>query len=269
MTVFNVLTVAGSDSGGGAGIQADLKAIAALGGYGASVLTALTAQNTVGVQAVHHLPAEFVLAQMRSLADDIRIDAIKIGMLDRAEIVAAVAEGLALFPDVPVILDPVMVAKSGHKLLANDAIAAIRQLLVPKARLITPNLPEAAVLLGTGEPQDAAGMRAMAVPLRQLGCRAVLLKGGHLPGPVCPDLLIEPERIIDIAGARIDTANTHGTGCTLSAAIATLLPQSANLEQAVRGAITYLRGAIAAADGLTVGRGHGPVHHFYRQFPGV
>lgn len=267
MAVFNILTVAGSDSGGGAGIQADLKAIAALGGYGASVLTALTAQNTKGVQAVHHLPADFVTAQMRSLAEDIRIDAIKIGMLDRAEIVAAVADGLALFPDVPVILDPVMVAKSGHKLLADDAIDAIRELLVPKARLITPNLPEAAVLLGGSDPTDPAGMRAMAAPLRQLGCQAVLLKGGHLPGPICPDLLIAADDIIEIAGPRIETANTHGTGCTLSAAIAALLPQSTSLEQAIRSAINYLRGAIAMADHLTVGHGHGPVHHFYRQFP--
>lgn len=262
--IYNVLTIAGSDSGGGAGIQADLKAISANGAYGLSVITALTAQNTVGVQAVHPLPVDFVLAQLASVVSDIRIDAIKIGMLERAEIVLALADALAaLTPRPPIVLDPVMVAKSGDALLHASAVAAIRDRLVPLATVITPNLPEAAALLGASEPTSPTEMADVAQRLLTLGPQAVLLKGGHLATGDCVDLLATAAGIDHFSGPRLATRNTHGTGCTLSAALAALIPQSPDLTTAARRAKAYVAAAIAAADQLTVGQGCGPVQHFH------
>lgn len=265
--IYNVLTIAGSDSGGGAGIQADLKAISANGAYGLSVITALTAQNTVGVQAVHPLPVDFVLAQLKSVRNDIRIDAIKIGMLERTEIVLALAAALAPVLDQsdrpPIVLDPVMVAKSGDALLHASAVAAIRDRLIPLAAVITPNLPEAGALLGIAPPQNLAEMRDAARRLLALGPKAVLLKGGHLPAGDCVDLLATEDGMIELTAPRHPTRNTHGTGCTLSASLAALIPQSPDLATATRRAKAYLTAAIAAADQLTVGRGCGPVHHFH------
>lgn len=257
------LTIAGSDSGGGAGIQADLKAFSALGAYGASVITALTAQNTCTVNAVEEVSPQMVAAQMAAVFADLPVDAVKIGMLAAPEIIAVVAEGLA-GRSVPVVLDPVMVAKSGDLLLRDDAIAALRGLLLPLCTLLTPNLPEAGRLLGMAPARDEAQMRAQGRALLALGPQAVLMKGGHLPGPLCVDLLITHSAVIRVEAPRIDTKNTHGTGCSLSAGIAALLARGLTLEDALRGAHGWLQGAIAAADGLRIGAGRGPVHHFHK-----
>lgn len=257
------LTIAGSDSGGGAGIQADLKTFSACGVYGASVLTAVTAQNTCAVTAVETLSPAMVSEQMRAVFDDIRFGAIKIGMLASTPIIAAVADGLAASV-APIVLDPVMVAKSGDHLLESSAVDALRDQLVPHASVLTPNLPEAATLLGEREVSDEAGMARQGRALLALGPGAVLMKGGHADQPDCVDLLVtadaEPLRL---SAPRIRTRNTHGTGCTLSAAIAARLARGDSLADAVRNAHGYLQGAIAAADQLHVGRGAGPVHHFH------
>ncbi|GAA5197663.1 bifunctional hydroxymethylpyrimidine kinase/phosphomethylpyrimidine kinase [Rugosimonospora acidiphila] len=262
--VANLLTIAGSDPSGGAGIQADLKAFAALGTYGMSVVTGLTAQNTRGVRGIHPVPARFVADQLEAVLDDVRVDAVKIGMLGTAEVVRAVAEVLAARRPPYVVLDPVMVAKSGDRLLAANAVRELRGALLPVVDLITPNLPEAADLLGVPEAADEAQMREQLASLMRLG-PAVLLKGGHLTGPECPDLLAldasgEPVRL---TAPRVATRNTHGTGCTLSSAIAALRPQRGGWAEAVADAKRYLTAALAAADGLDVGSGHGPVHHFH------
>ncbi len=257
----NILSIAGSDPSGGAGIQADIKAISACGGYAMAAITALTAQNTRGVTGLHMVPPEFVTAQIRAIRDDIRVDAVKIGMLGEAGIVTAVAEALSGLA-VPIVLDPVMVAKSGDRLLAAGAVAALRDLL-PRATVITPNLPEAADLLSAPEAPTREGMEAQARALLALGPKAVLLKGGHLPGPDCPDLLAEAHTITWLPGRRHATTKTHGTGCTLSAALATFLGHGLPVAEAARRAKDYVAGAIAAADALSVGRGHGPTHHFH------
>ena len=257
----NILTIAGSDPSGGAGIQADIKAISANGGYAMSVITALTAQNTRGVQAVSLCDTGLIAAQMASLRDDIRIDAIKIGMLGDAAIIETVAEGLSGLK-CPVVLDPVMVAKGGDRLLAEAAVTALRALL-PRADLITPNLPEAADLLGCAEATTLDEMREQAHALRALGPRAVLLKGGHLQGDHSPDLLVTEQEELRLDAPRIATRNTHGTGCTLSSALATWLGAGLSLPEATRRAKAYLSAAIAGADRLSVGSGHGPVHHFH------
>ena len=255
------LTIAGSDSGGGAGIQADLKTFSALGCYGASVLTAITAQNTRVVTAVLALSPAIVRAQIAAVLDDLAVRAVKIGMLGDPSVIRAVAEGLR-GRGLPVVLDPVMVAKSGDRLLAADAIAALRSELLPLATVLTPNLPEAADLLGQ-PPAPGLGVReAQGHALLALGPAWVLMKGGHAEGPVCTDLLLGPDPQT-LAAPRIATRNTHGTGCTLSAAIAAGLAQGMTVPQAVTRAHGYLQGAIAAADGLAVGSGHGPVHHFH------
>jgi hydroxymethylpyrimidine/phosphomethylpyrimidine kinase len=272
----NVLTIAGSDSGGGAGIQADLKTFSALGAYGASVITALTAQNTRGVQAVEIPPADFVTAQLDAVFSDIRIDAVKIGMLANADIVRAVADSLHRYRPAYVILDTVMVAKSGHALLAPDAVTALRDTLLPLATLITPNLPEAAALLAEPVATNEAGMVRQGKALRAAGARAVLIKGGHLgnhsDNPQSPDWLIEADvsgqlQATRITAARIAVPNTHGTGCTLSAAIAALAPRRATLVEAVRDAKAYLSEALAQSTRLTVSSNTdasiGPVHHFH------
>ena len=258
----NILSIAGSDPSGGAGIQADIKSISANGGYAMAAITGLTAQNTRGVQAVQLVDADMVTAQIVAIREDIRIDAVKIGMLGSDAIINAVAgalEGL----EAPVVLDPVMVAKGGDRLLEAAAIAALRERLLPRAALITPNLPEAADLLGVCEARTEEEMEDHAAQLIALGARAVLLKGGHLPGARSPDLLMSDQGATWLRAARIDSANTHGTGCTLSAAIATHLGLGGDMQQAVAASKSYITGAIAAASRLSVGHGHGPTHHFH------
>jgi hydroxymethylpyrimidine/phosphomethylpyrimidine kinase len=261
------LTIAGSDSGGGAGIQADLKAFSALGVYGASVITALTAQNTREVRAIHDVPPAFIAEQLNTVLDDLRIDAIKIGMLSQPETIVTIAGVLRQRAITDIVLDPVMVAKSGDKLLVDEAVDALRRELLPLARLITPNLPEAAVLLGTAEARDGTQMQAQAEALLALGPQAVLIKGGHLADSASEDsadLLLEDGREHWLPARRIVTHNTHGTGCTLSSAIAAGLARGLSIAAAVEQAKAYITDAIAAADRLQVGSGHGPTHHFHR-----
>lgn len=256
----NILSIAGSDPSGGAGIQADIKAIGANGGYAMAAITALTVQNTQAVRGVEIVLAEVVRAQIAAIRDDIRIDAVKIGMLGTAEIVAAVAEALEGLA-APIVLDPVMVARSGDRLLAPEAVAALRDRLLPMAAVITPNLPEAADLLGSAPARDVGGMLEDAARLRALGARAALLKGGHLAGGDSPDVLAHPGGIDRLDGPRHDTHNTHGTGCTLSAALACQLGHGRSLTEAAGRAKAYTAAAIAAAGRLDVGHGHGPTHH--------
>ena len=257
------LTIAGSDSGGGAGIQADLKTFSALGVYGASVITALTAQNTRAVTMVEAASPAMIAAQIAAVFDDLDVRALKLGMLGGADAIETVAEGLAE-QAMPLVLDPVMVAKSGDRLLQPDALQTLRIALLPMATLVTPNLPEAADLLDTAPARTEAEMIAQGHALRDLGARAVLMKGGHGTGAVCVDLLIEANTTTRLTAPRRTTLNTHGTGCTLSAAIVAGLAQGMALSDAVRRAHGYLQGAIAGADGLGVGSGHGPVHHFHK-----
>ena len=266
MTVI-ALTIAGSDSSGGAGIQADLKTFAALGVYGASVITALTAQNTLGVEAVHVVPAEFVAKQIETVARDLKIGAVKIGMLATSAVIEAVAEALSVLEEVPVVLDPVMVAASGDALLDEDAVATLRSVLLPRATLITPNLSEAAKLLGVVAAKTESEMAEQAKELRHLGARAVLIKGGHAEGAEAVDLLCDDEGELRLAAPRVATSNTHGTGCTLSSAIAAELAKGAPLRQAVASAKAYVTAAIGAANDLQIGKGRGPVHHFHRWWP--
>ena len=258
-----VLTIAGSDSSGGAGIQADLKTFSAFSVYGASVITALTAQNTHGVQGVEAVTPDFVAAQMRSVLDDLAVRAIKAGMLANTPIIAVVATELARHAEVPLILDPVMVATSGDALLTDDAVATLKALLIPRATLITPNLPEAARLLGQPIAADETSARRQLEALARLGAKAVLLKGGHGTGPEAVDLLCIDGRVTRLASPRLATRNTHGTGCTLSAAIAALLARGHDLETAVARAKYYVHRAIAAGAGLMIGTGAGPVDHLY------
>ena len=257
----NVLTIAGTDPSGGAGIQADLKTFSALGAYGMAAVTALVAQNTTGVRAVRMVDPDFVAAQIDAVFEDVRVDAVKIGMVATAEIAEAVAASLIRHKARHVVLDPVMVAKSGDRLLADDAVEVLRKRLIPLAEVITPNLPEAAVLLGratiaANEMEDAAR------GLHRLGPASVLLKGGHLDGPESTDFFFDGAMVTRLPAARVATRNTHGTGCTLSSATAALLPRHPTGE-AVRRAKAYLSAALAASDRLEVGNGHGPVHHFH------
>ncbi|WP_207001004.1 bifunctional hydroxymethylpyrimidine kinase/phosphomethylpyrimidine kinase [Trinickia mobilis] len=263
-TIPNVLTIAGSDSGGGAGIQADLKTFSALGAYGASVITALTAQNTRGVTAIHAPDAAFVAAQLDAVFGDIHIDAVKIGMLANAPIVRAVAAALRQYRPPHVVLDTVMISKSNHALLAPDAVAALRDELLPLASVLTPNLPEAAALLGVELAADEPAMLRQGEALLRLGAQAVLMKGGHLASADSPDWLVQASGALRLGGPRVPVKNTHGTGCTLSSAIAALIPQRADLASAVTDAKVYLTGALEQSTRLNVGSGVGPVHHFYR-----
>jgi hydroxymethylpyrimidine/phosphomethylpyrimidine kinase len=256
------LTIAGSDSSGGAGIQADLKTFSALGVYGASVITALTAQNTLGVQGIFDTPAGFVRQQIGSVLDDLAVKAIKIGMLSVPATIEAVAEALTPFKG-PVVLDPVMVAASGDSLLSQTAITTLKTLLIPRAHLLTPNLPEAARLLGVPAAKNEAEMEAQAQALLALGPAAVLVKGGHGEGDEAVDILVTREGTTRFAAPRIPSRNAHGTGCTLSSAIAAGLAQGMTLQGAVQGAKAYVHAAIAAADRLDIGQGHGPTHHFH------
>jgi hydroxymethylpyrimidine/phosphomethylpyrimidine kinase len=232
MTAIAV-TIAGSDSGGGAGIQADLKTFSALGVYGASVITALTAQNTRGVQGIHDVPPDFIGQQIDSVFSDLDVRAVKIGMLSQSAVIEAVAAGLARHGATQVVLDPVMVATSGDLLLAPDAVESLRRVLVPRAVVVTPNLPEAAALLGEPIVEDEAGMRAQAERILALGPRAVLVKGGHATGPESVDVLVDETGLHRLASPRVATRNTHGTGCTLSSAIAAGLAQGQSLREAV------------------------------------
>jgi hydroxymethylpyrimidine/phosphomethylpyrimidine kinase len=254
--IARVLTIAGSDSGGGAGIEADIKTIFALGGYGCTAITALTAQNTTGVFGIHVLPAAFVALTIRTVLADIGADAVKIGMLANAEIVYAVAE--ALPAGLPLVLDPVMIATSGAALLAPDAIEAMRGRLIPLATLVTPNLPETAALTGI-LPELPKDFEAAGQALLQLGTGAALIKGGHADGDMLTDYLITAAGTETITLPRIATRNTHGTGCTLAAAISTGLAQQMTLSDAVHRARHYLQNAIASAPNF--GAGHGPLWH--------
>jgi hydroxymethylpyrimidine/phosphomethylpyrimidine kinase len=257
------LTIAGSDSSAGAGIQADLKTFSALGVYGATVIASLTAQNTLGVQGVFDIPAPFVRQQLDSVFDDLAVAAVKIGMLSSSEIMVAVAEGLAGREVGNIVLDPVMISTSGHRLIAPDAIETLRRHLIPRALLVTPNLPEAAALLDDAPALDEAGMVAQAKRIRALGASAVLVKGGHGVGAESVDILVDAAGVQRFAAARVATRNTHGTGCTLSAGIAAGLAKGLDLRQAVEASKRYLTAAIGAADELAIGHGSGPVHHFF------
>ncbi len=264
MTAPIALTIAGSDSSGGAGIQADLKTFAALGVYGASVITALTAQNTAGVSAIHQVPAEFVTAQINSVFSDLGVDAVKIGMVAKPATIEAIAAGLARWSPKHVVLDPVMVATSGDRLLPEEAVAALRTKLIPRASLITPNLPEAAALLDEPVAESEAEIESQGKRLLQMRCSAVLIKGGHGRGAESVDYLITASGMVALAAPRIATKNTHGTGCSLSSAIAAGLAKGEEMEAALRNAKAWVSAAIAAADRLGVGQGHGPIHHFHR-----
>lgn len=258
-----ILTIAGSDPSGGAGIQADLKAFSALGTYGMSIIAVLTAQSTQGVDGVLPVPTEFIEKQYHSLYKDIKVDAVKMGALANTEVINCVAALLEEYPIPFVVLDTVMIAKGGHPLLVEDAVSAIRDRMLPLADIITPNIPEAAALLGCVEAITEEEMIAQGKALLALGPKAVLMKGGHLEADVSPDFLVTNDGVERFVSSRIQTKNTHGTGCTLSASIAALYPEH-GLSEAVRLAKAYIDGAIANADKLEVGKGIGPTHHFYR-----
>ncbi|MDK4735532.1 bifunctional hydroxymethylpyrimidine kinase/phosphomethylpyrimidine kinase [Rhizobium sp. CNPSo 3490] len=261
--IRNVLSIAGSDPSGGAGIQADLKAFAARSVYGMAVLTALTAQNTQGVTGVHLVPPQFVADQIDAVFADVRVDAVKIGMIANAGIAEAVAAALADRRRIPIVLDPVMIAKGGAALLAPEAVDVLTRRLLPLATLLTPNLPEAAALLHQPVATNRDEMAAQAERLRALGPAAVLVKGGHLGSDESPDVLATADGLHWFEARRVPTKNTHGTGCTLSSALAAELAKGASAEQAVAIAKDYLADAVAAAGSLTVGSGHGPVQHFH------
>ena len=263
MTIPIALTIAGSDSSGGAGIQADLKSFAALGVYGASVITALTAQNTRGVTGIHQVPADFVTAQIDAVFGDLDVGAVKIGMVADLAVIDAIAAGLRKWAPKHIVLDPVMVATSGDRLLAAEAVDALRTKLIPLASLITPNMPEAAALLNEPVAADEAAIESQGQRLLAMGCPAVLIKGGHGQGAESIDYLVRDSGTIALAAPRIATQNTHGTGCSLSSAIAAGLAKGEDMETAVRNAKAWVSAAIAAADRLGVGRGHGPIHHFH------
>jgi hydroxymethylpyrimidine/phosphomethylpyrimidine kinase len=265
--IRNVLSIAGSDPSGGAGIQADLKAFSARGVYGMAVLTALTAQNTQGVSGVHLVPPQFVASQIAAVFADIRVDAIKIGMIANSGIAEAVAAALLPHRGIPIVIDPVMIAKGGAALLDSDAVDVLTQKLLPLATLLTPNLPEAAALLHEPVATTRDEMAAQAERLRALGPVAVLVKGGHLESAESPDVLSTASGIRWFEGNRLPTKNTHGTGCTLSSALAAELAKGASPEDAVAIAKDYLAGAVAAAGDLSVGSGHGPVQHFHALWP--
>ena len=254
------MTIAGSDSGGGAGIRADLKTFAALGVYGTSALTAVTAQNTLGVTAVHKIPPEVVAAQIDAIVSDIGADAVKTGMLASAPIIEVVAAKLRQYRLPNLVVDPVMVAKSGDRLLRPEAVAALRDLLLPLATVVTPNLPEAEILVGRSLPDDKA-VRDAAREIVALGPRAAVMKGGHAAGDVVVDVLFDGVNFREYAAPRVDTRSTHGTGCTFASAIAAGLAQGLGVEEAVAQAKEYVTAALRNAK--PIGGGHGPVHHFY------
>ncbi|WP_117232401.1 bifunctional hydroxymethylpyrimidine kinase/phosphomethylpyrimidine kinase [Vibrio maerlii] len=260
-----VLTIAGSDSGGGAGIQADIKAMSATGSYACSVITAITSQNTLGVSAIFPIPLDHVESQIDAVFSDLNVVAVKVGMLADSSIIQVVARKIKQYQPKFLVLDPVMVATSGDLLLEQSAISTLKQELIPLADIITPNLPEGAALTGKPVPESEAEMTAMIDELRALGSKAVLLKGGHLEEDEnSNDLLILKKSDQLISAKRFLTKNTHGTGCTLSSAIASYLAQGHSLLEAVKLGKAYISQAIAHADELDIGQGHGPVHHFYQ-----
>jgi hydroxymethylpyrimidine/phosphomethylpyrimidine kinase len=258
------LSIAGSDSGGGAGIQADLKTFSALGCYGMSVITALTAQNTLGVTGIHPVPPEFISLQIDAVLGDIGADAVKIGMLHSSRVISCIADRLSHYHCSNIVLDPVMVAKSGDHLLKGDAVGMLISRLLPLAAVVTPNLPEASVLLGK-EVTERGQMGDACRELGRLGCRSVFLKGGHLSGDTCVDMLFDAltGTLLEFETKRIDTVNSHGTGCTVSSAIAAFLARGLDLPEAVGRAKKYVSQALQAGAGVQVGHGHGPVHHFH------
>ncbi|MFD1744968.1 bifunctional hydroxymethylpyrimidine kinase/phosphomethylpyrimidine kinase [Rhizobium helianthi] len=260
------LTVAGSDSGGGAGIQADLKTFSALGVYGASVITAVTAQNTRGVIAVEDISAAVIAAQMQAVFSDLKVNALKIGMVSRIETIKTIADELSAFGG-PIVVDPVMVATSGDRLLREDAIDALKTSLLPKAHVVTPNLPEAALLTGLPIAGSAEDMREQAQRILALGPQAVLIKGGHGDTTDSVDYLVTSDNVLVLSAQRIATRNDHGTGCTLAAAITAGLAQGLTLVEAATKAKTYLHQALNAGRSLQVGEGRGPVHHFHQWWP--
>ena len=258
----NVLSIAGSDPSGGAGIQADIKAISANGAFAMAAITALTAQNTQGVKAIHLVPPDFVKGQIAAIFEDIRVDAVKIGMIANVGIAAAVAQSLQAQTGIPIVLDPVMIAKGGAALLQADAVNTLRDALLPMATLLTPNIPEAAHLLGTKPALTRAEMAAQGRALCTLGPQAVLMKGGHLDGAESPDCLTTTDDVTWFEAARTQTVNTHGTGCSLSSALAAQLAHGRTPAAATTAAKSYVANALAHADALSVGSGHGPTHHF-------
>ncbi len=258
--VCTAMTIAGSDSGGGAGIQADLKTFAALGVYGTSALTAITAQNTLGVTGVHEIPTEIIAAQIEAVLTDIGADAVKTGMLASSSIVEVVSRQLKTFRVTALVVDPVMVAKSGDSLLHQDAVEALRTLLVPLAAVVTPNVPEAEVLTGVKIVSDD-DMRRAAESIVGMGCGSVVVKGGHRDGPAT-DLFYDGDRFQEFTAPRIDTKNTHGTGCTFASAVAAGLAKGLPLLEAVAQAKEFVTGAIGRS--FPIGRGHGPLNHFYQ-----
>ena len=258
----NVLSVAGSDPSGGAGIQADIKAISANGAFAMASLTALTAQNTQGVVGIHLVPPTFVKEQIKTILDDIRVDAIKIGMIANADIASLVARAFEVRTGIPIVLDPVMIAKGGAALLQPDAVKTLRDRLLPMATVLTPNLPEAAHLLEVDTATTRDEMEAQGTALCALGATAVLMKGGHLKGPNSPDCLVTCDTTIWYDAIRTQTVNTHGTGCTLSSALAAQLAKGHSIAEATGTAKSYVTHAIAHANALSVGKGHGPIHHF-------
>lgn len=257
------LTIAGSDSGGGAGIQADIKTFSALGAYAASVITAITAQNTKGVTAVEDISVATIIAQMDAVFSDLAVNAVKIGMVSRIETIAAIAERLRRQSQ-PVVLDPVMVATSGDRLLHEDAIETLRRDLLPLATIVTPNLPEAALLTGSSMAKTETEIARQAEAILKAGAKAVLVKGGHGDRPESTDYLFADGAMQALSAPRVETKNDHGTGCTLAAAITAHLAKGRELREAVELAKDYLNGALDAGRGLAVGHGRGPVHHFYR-----
>lgn len=265
---YKVLSIAGFDGSGGAGLQADLKTFSALGCYGMNVLTALPVQNTQGVRAVYDIPLSCIEEQLHAIFDDVEVNAIKIGMLHRADIIVAIAEIVKNRAHCPIVLDPVMIAKSGHRLLQTDAIDALKQYLFPLATIITPNLPEAEDLLNE-KIINSTSMPNAAKKLLAFGSQFVLLKGGHLLSDQASDILIGKQIETWFSSPRIATKNTHGTGCTLSAAIAACLAMQYEVTEAVDLAKCYLSHAMQAAATDSVGLGHGPVHHFYHLWPSI
>lgn len=260
------VTIAGSDSSGGAGIQADIKTFSALGVYGASVIAALTAQNTQGVSGIHDVPPEFVTAQIDAVYSDLKVSATKIGMLSRSAAIEAVAEGLARHRAKNIVLDPVMVAASGHRLLVPEAVATLKRVLFPVATVITPNLAEAAALLNVPVAKRESEMDEQGDALLALGAKAVLIKGGHAETKHAVDVLVEPSGIRRFTAERIETKHTHGTGCTLSSAIAAGLAKGLELHDAIAAAKNYVTGALKAGINLGIGTGRGPTHHFFGQW---
>jgi hydroxymethylpyrimidine/phosphomethylpyrimidine kinase len=260
------LTIAGSDSGGGAGIQADIKTFSALGTYAASVITAVTAQNTRGVSAVEDISPEVIGAQMDAVFSDLAVDAVKIGMVSRSQTIAVIAGRLQAFAGL-IVVDPVMVATSGDRLLQEDAIAALTRLLLPLAHVVTPNLPEAALLTGRPIAGNREDMIAQARIILGFGARAVLMKGGHGEGAESVDFLVTPDDVLTLSAPRVETSNDHGTGCTLAAALTANLAKGLALAEAARDAKAYLQAALEAGRDLKVGGGRGPVHHFHGWWP--